>query len=94
MCVGLLLANPPSLIGTPSCPEELPIASLLAEAVGTRCRASRFCEARATRWLHSTVSLYVRMRICQIALSLKVLTVERAELNGFPRGSSRWRLHL
>jgi hypothetical protein len=26
---GLLLANPPSLIGTLSCPEELPIASLL-----------------------------------------------------------------
>lgn len=50
-----------------SWPEELPIASLLPEAVGTRCRASRFCEARATRWLHHTVSLYVRMRICQIA---------------------------
>jgi hypothetical protein len=34
---------------------------------------------------------YAHMSNC---LSLKVLTVGRAELNGFARSSSRWRLHL
>ena len=69
-----------------SCPEELPIASLLPEGCSGHAAVLHASARREQCGGCTTLyRLYVRMRICQTSCRWRVLTVGRGELNGLPQ---------